>query len=126
MDAVFEQRFGYKPSKRGKGFEMLVGAVLKIINETRLCHKEDSILCLPFLIDLIILNMYYPYIYNYIKTTIPADNYQSVEKLSKLNILTHKIIKTINADKYIESNLYECRKDLKNYFNLIDFAQDFN
>ena len=70
--------------------------------------------------------MYYPYIYNYIKTTIPADNYQSVEKLSKLNILTHKIIKTINADKYIESNLYERRKDLKNYFNLIDFAQDFN
>lgn len=33
MDAVFEQIFGYKPSKRGKGFEMLVGAVLKIINE---------------------------------------------------------------------------------------------
>ncbi len=90
------------------------------------CFPEDSILCLPFLIDLIILNMYYPYIYNYIKTTIPADNYQSVEKLSKLNILTHKIIKTINADKYIESNLYECRNDLKNYFNLIDFAQDFN
>ena len=33
MNAVFEQIFGYKPSKRGKGFEMLVGAVLKIINE---------------------------------------------------------------------------------------------
>ena len=33
MDAVFEQIFGYKPSKHGKGFEMLVGAVLKIINE---------------------------------------------------------------------------------------------
>ena len=35
MDAVFEQIFGYKPSKRGKGFEMLVGAVLKIINEAK-------------------------------------------------------------------------------------------
>ena len=33
MDDVFEQIFGYKPSKRGKGFEMLAGAVLKIINE---------------------------------------------------------------------------------------------
>lgn len=33
MDEVFEQIFGYKPSKRGKGFEMLAGAVLKIINE---------------------------------------------------------------------------------------------
>ncbi|MBE7708879.1 MAG: restriction endonuclease [Cyanobacteria bacterium SIG32] len=32
MDEVFEQIFGYKPSKRGKGFEMLTGAVLKIIN----------------------------------------------------------------------------------------------
>lgn len=33
MDDVFEQIFGYKPSKRGKGFELLAGAVLKIINE---------------------------------------------------------------------------------------------
>lgn len=33
MDDVFEQIFGYKSSKRGKGFEMLAGAVLKIINE---------------------------------------------------------------------------------------------
>lgn len=33
MDDVFEQIFGYKPSKRGKGFEMLAGAVLKIIND---------------------------------------------------------------------------------------------
>lgn len=90
------------------------------------CFPENSVVCLPFLIDLIILNIYHPYIYNYIKTTIPADNYQSYEKLAKLNVTTHKIIKTINADKYIESNLYECRRDLKNYFNLIDFAQDFN
>lgn len=90
------------------------------------CFPENSVLCLPFLIDLIILNIYHSYIYNYIKTTIPAANYQSYEKLAKLNVTTHKIIKTINADKYIESNLYECRHDLKNYFNLIDFAQDFN
>lgn len=90
------------------------------------CFPENSVLCLPFLIDLIILNIYHSYIYNYIKTTIPADNYHSYEKLAKLNVTTHKIIKTINADKYIESNLYECRHDLKNYFNLIDFAQDFN
>ncbi len=90
------------------------------------CFPEDSVLCLPFLIDLIILNIYHPYIYNYIKTTIPADNYQTFERLNKLSITTHKIIKTINADKYIESNIYECRKDLKNYFNLIDFAQDFD
>lgn len=35
MDELFEEIFGQKPSKRGKGFEMLTGAVLKIINEAR-------------------------------------------------------------------------------------------
>lgn len=33
MDDVFEYIFGYMPSKKGKGFELLAGAVLKIINE---------------------------------------------------------------------------------------------
>ncbi len=33
MDDVFEHIFGYMPSKKGKGFELLAGAVLKIINE---------------------------------------------------------------------------------------------
>jgi len=32
MDKFFESIFGTKPSKRGKGFEMLVGAVLKIVD----------------------------------------------------------------------------------------------
>lgn len=35
MDAVFEQIFGYIPSKKGKGLELLAGAVLKIINEAK-------------------------------------------------------------------------------------------
>lgn len=35
MDDVFEQIFGYTPSKKGGGFELLAGAVLKIINEAK-------------------------------------------------------------------------------------------
>ncbi len=35
MDEVFEQIFGYMPSKKGKGFELIAGAVLKIINEAK-------------------------------------------------------------------------------------------
>lgn len=33
MDEYFESLFGYKPSKRGTGYELLVSAVLKIMNE---------------------------------------------------------------------------------------------
>lgn len=87
---------------------------------------ETHALCLPFLIDLIILNTYYPYIYNYIKIKAPADNYKSFEKLHNLSSETFSIIKIMNYQQYSENNIYQCRNDLKNYFNLIDFAQDFN
>lgn len=36
MDEYFENIFGFKPKKRGTGYEMLVGAVLKILN----CSQE--------------------------------------------------------------------------------------
>lgn len=32
MDDFFEEIYGFKPSKRGAGYELLVGAVLKILN----------------------------------------------------------------------------------------------
>ena len=35
MDVYFETIFGYKPTKRGTGYELLVGAVLKILNESQ-------------------------------------------------------------------------------------------
>lgn len=35
MDKYFETIFGYKPTKRGTGYELLVGAVLKILNESQ-------------------------------------------------------------------------------------------
>lgn len=35
MDDFFEQFFGFKPAKRGAGYELLVGAVLKILNEAQ-------------------------------------------------------------------------------------------
>lgn len=35
MDTYFETIFGYKPAKRGTGYELLVGAVLKILNESQ-------------------------------------------------------------------------------------------
>jgi len=34
MDDFFCEIYGYKPKKRGKGYEMLVGAVLKILNNS--------------------------------------------------------------------------------------------
>ena len=35
MDEYFETIFGYKPKKRGTGYELLVGAVLKLLNATQ-------------------------------------------------------------------------------------------
>ena len=35
MDNIFEEIYGYKPNKRGTGYELLVSAVLKILNEAQ-------------------------------------------------------------------------------------------
>ena len=87
---------------------------------------EDNYLCLPFLIDLIILNTYYPNIYNSIKLKTPVDNYNSDPKMDKLRLETFSIIKIMNSENELDSNIYRLRMDLKNYFNLVDFAQDFD
>ena len=59
--------------------------------------SNDEVLCLPFLADLILLNIYHPKIYNYIKQKTPPDNYHDIEYMRNLSRETFSIIKTINS-----------------------------
>ena len=87
---------------------------------------KNDILCLAFLLDLIILNMNYPIIYNFIKEKAPADNYNNYEELKNLNRETFAIIKIIHSGgPYPDSQIYDCRNRLKEYFNKIDLAENF-
>ena len=105
-----------------RDIEKLVLKLSIIINQI----SAGSVLCLPFLADLVVLNTHYPYIYNFIKEKTPADNYNSYDKLQSLRRETFSFIKIMNSDRPVEDNIYECRKDLKKYFDFIDFAENFN
>lgn len=60
MDEVFEEIFKIKPTKRGKGFELLTAAVLKIINEahnvTHDVRKTGVFSLVPYQIDVLVDN----------------------------------------------------------------------
>lgn len=88
---------------------------------------NNNILCLPFLVDLIILNIYHPNIYNYIKIKSPADNYSDYStEWRNLRKETFFIIKHLHTNSYTEDCIDQCRHGLKKYFEMIDFAQTFN